>query len=118
VAGVAFTVKKNGFPDAPAKLRTAIGRALASVGGTILADEQRRTPVSTGALQGSETVTPSSDGLAMTFKAGTGLSDAHALYVHQGTRHMGARPFLRLAVEAGASQVGPAIASAAQSELA
>lgn len=107
-----FTIKKNLFPDGPAAMRRAIGAGFARAGATILSDMQRRTPVDTGGLRGSETMTASEKELRLF--AGTD----HALYVHQGTRRMGARPFMRDAVEAGIATIEQDIASAAESELA
>lgn len=107
-----FNVRKNGFPGAPAAMRRAIGTAFASAKGPMLADMQRRTPVDTGGLRASETA--ESDDQKLTLSAGTD----HALYVHQGTRSMGARPFMRESVEAGIPAIEQAIADAADSGLA
>lgn len=107
-----FRVKVNRFPGAPAAMRKAIGIAFASAGKTILQDEQNRTPVDTGELRASETMTSSEEELRFLASA------PHSLYVHEGTRKMGARPFMRQAVEAGVPAIESAIAAAAARELA
>jgi hypothetical protein len=107
----ALDVKKNTFPDAPAAMRRAIGRGFEASRAPLLADMQRRTPVDTGALRASESV--ESDDQRLTLRAGTD----HALYVHQGTRRMTARPFMRDAAEAGMATIVANIAAAAEDEL-
>lgn len=111
--GITVRVKTNRFPGAPAAMRRAIGMALADAGTLLLADMQRRTPVDTGELRGSETATVEGE-TTLRLTAGTD----HAIYVHQGTRHMGARPFMRQAVEAGAPKIQQTIADMAARELA
>ncbi len=92
---ITINVKKNGFPSAPAKLRSGIGRNFKAMEESLLADMRRRTPVDEGDLRDSEDVKGTETTLTLT--AGTD----HALYVHQGTHRMGARPFMVDAVEAG-----------------
>lgn len=105
-------VRSNKFPDAPAAMRRAIGKGFEASRAPLLADMQRRTPVDTGALRSSEAV--ESDDQTLRLTAGT----EHALYVHQGTRRMTARPFMRDAVEQGMPGIVSAIAAAAADELA
>jgi len=104
---IEIQVRVNTFPQAPSLLASAISAALNDAGTLILADMQRRTPVDTGALRGSETASVS--GQTLTLRAGGGSAD-HAGCVHDGTRHMAARPFMRDAIAAA----GPAL----QNELA
>jgi HK97 gp10 family phage protein len=106
-----FAVKSNRFPTASAAMKKALGVAFASSGRTLLADMQRRTPVDKGELRSSEQVTTTDTSLTLT--AGTD----HALYVHQGTRRMGARPFMKDTVDAGMPVVTDAIIKAAASGL-
>ena len=112
---VQFRIKSNRFGSASGMLKSAIGRAFASSGQTIFADMQRRTPVDTGALRASESVTTTDT--SITLRAGSGEAGAYAIYVHQGTHRMSARPFMVDAVNAGASTVAQAIASEAQGEF-
>lgn len=107
-----FRIAKNDFGVAPARMRGALGKAFASAKGPLLADMQRRTPVDTGALRDSEQAT--SDDRSLTLTAGTD----HALYVHQGTSRMAARPFMRDAVEANIPAIVDAIVKAANEGLA
>lgn len=107
-----FTVKKNAFPQAPAVMRRAIGAAFAASRGPLLGDMNRRTPVDTGELRGSETA--ESNETSLTLRA----TAPHAIYVHQGARGLQGRPFMRDAVEAGLPAVEEAIVAAANRELA
>lgn len=107
-----FEVTKNSLPGASTAIRRVIGTAFAAQRGTVLADLNRRTPVDTGELRASETV--EADDRRLTLTAGTD----HAIFVHQGTRSMTARPFMRDAAEAALPGIADAIASAAERELA
>lgn len=109
--GIQFVVKTNKFPQASSLMKKAIGTAFATQSGPVLADMQRRTPVDTGELRGSETVT--SDERSMTLKA----TAAHAGYVHQGTRYMGARPYMTDTIDAQLPAIGQAIVDAATRAL-
>ena len=116
MAGVTITIKSNRFPGAAAALAKAVTSGLETGGRAMLADMQRRTPVDTGGLRGSESMTV--DGNTLTLRAGASLPDARALYVHEGTVRMPARPYMRDAVEQGAQGIVDAIAAAANGELA
>jgi HK97 gp10 family phage protein len=104
--GLTITISKNLFPQAGSLLEAALADAFQREGGAILVDMQTQTPVDTGALRGSESMTVS--GKTITWTASTD----YALYVHEGTRYVGSRPFMRTAVEAGAQRLGEAIATA------
>ena len=116
MAGVTINVKSNRFPGAAAAMAKAVTSGLEQGGRAVLADMQRRTPVDTGGLRGSEAMRV--DGDTLTLTAGTSLPDARALYVHEGTVRMPARPYMRDAVEQGAQGIVDAIADAANRELA
>lgn len=96
-------VLSNGLKGATAKAKKGIAAALAREKAPLLADMQRRTPVDRGELRASETA--ESDANSLTLAAGTD----HAVYVHQGTRRMAARPFAKDAIEAGAPQVAASV---------
>jgi HK97 gp10 family phage protein len=106
-----FEVKSNRFPAMSPAMKRAIGAGFAQAKESLLADMQRRTPVLSGALRDSESA--DSDETSLTLSAGTD----HGIYVHQGTRRMAARPFMRDAVEAGVPAIVDAITSAAGSAL-
>lgn len=110
-----LVVKVNKLPGAPDAMRRAVGRAFADVRPDLLADMQRRTPRDTGALVGSETAV--SDETSLTLTAGGGLPDGRAIFVHQGTRRMPARPYMRDAIEANAGRIADALASATEAGL-
>lgn len=116
MAGVTIRIKSNRFPQASAAMAKAVSIGLETGGRAVLADAQRRTPVDTGGLRGSETMRV--EGKTLTITAGAGLPDARALYVHEGTVRMQARPYMREAVEQGAQGIVDAIADAANRELA
>lgn len=106
-----FKITKNTFPTAPAAMRRAIGAGFDASKGPLLASMQQMTPVDTGELRGSESAT--SDDTSLTLKATAG----HAVFVHQGTRRMGPRPFMRGAIESGLPGVIDNITAAAMREL-
>lgn len=109
---VTVRVIRNDFPKMSAAAKRGIAKGFASAKGPLLADTQRRTPVDTGELRSSETA--ESDDTSLTLTAGTD----HAVYVHQGTRRMAARPFMRDAVEAGMPAIVNALADGIASEMA
>ena len=108
---VTVKVLRNEFGKMPAAARRGVAKGFASAKGPLLADMQRRTPVDTGELRGSETA--ESNDASLTLTAG---SD-HALYVHQGTRRMAARPFMRDAIEAGLPSIVKALQDGITSEM-
>lgn len=108
---VKVTVKSNRLPQMPAAAKRGVAKGFASAKGPLLADTQRRTPVDTGELRGSETAT--SDDTSLTLTA----SSDHAVYVHQGTRRMAARPFMRDAIGAGMPSIVNALADGIASEM-
>lgn len=111
-SGLSFTVKRNRFPQAPAAMARGVERGSAKAGDHILAQAKATVPVDTGALRESHRMEATDEGL--TISAGAD----HALYVHEGTRRMGARPWLREAVERGMPTFERDIAAAADAELA
>ena len=99
-----FVVKSNRLPRAPAAMRRAAGAAFAAAKGPLLAEMKRRTPIDTGELRESETAESTDTSLTLRASAG------HAIYVHQGTRRMQGRPFMRDTAE----QSGPVLTKALQ----
>lgn len=108
---ITFSVRSNSFGAAPAKARAGIAKGFAAAKDVLLEDMKRRTPVDRGELRASETA--ESDERSLTLRAGTD----HAIYVHQGTRRMAPRPFMRDAIEQGASRVAADLAAGIRGEL-
>lgn len=108
---VTVKVLRNDFAKMPAAAKRGVAKGFASAKGPLLADTQRRTPVDTGELRGSETAT--SDDTSLTLTA----SSDHAVYVHQGTRRMRARPFMTDAIEAGMPSIVNALSDGIASEM-
>lgn len=102
----------NDFPKMPAAAKRGIAKGFASAKGPVLADMQRRTPVDTGELRGSETA--ESDDTSLTLTAGTD----HALWVHNGARGRAPRRFMTDAIEAGMPAIVNALADGIASEMA
>jgi HK97 gp10 family phage protein len=111
LSSVEIKVLKNTFPEGAAQLRAAISAAFAAESGPLLSDMQQRTPVDTGELRDSESAEHTDTTLTLRATAG------HAIYVHQGTSRMGARPFMRDAVNAGMPRLTEAIIREATSAL-
>ena len=115
MVSVKVTVKSNRLSQMPAAAKRGVAKGFAQVRPTVLAESQRRTPVDSGGLRASETV--ESDDNSLTLTAGAGLPDARAVFVHQGTRRMAARPYLRDAIEASVPAITNAIESGIRSEM-
>jgi hypothetical protein len=103
---ITVTIVQNDLKGASSKLRSQISGVLQSTGTAMLADMQQRTPVLTGELRDSERMSVSGSTLRL-----DALAD-HAVYVHQGTSRMGARPFMVDAVNAGVPDLTTKIAEA------
>lgn len=112
---IAVKVLRNDFPKMPAAAKRGIAKGFAQVRPTVLAESKRRTPVDSGGLRDSQTA--ESDDSSLTLTAGSGLPDARAFFVHQGTRRMAARPYLREAVEASVPAIVNALADGIASEM-
>lgn len=77
------------------ELNVAIRQTVIGIG----ADSRRNTPVLTGRLRASTYERFSS------LRGEVGTNTAYDLYVHEGTRYMRGRPYLREAVEANEDSV-------------
>lgn len=103
---ITVTIAKNDLKGASSSMRQQFGSILQAAGATMLADMQQRTPVDTGELRDSERMSVSGSTLRL-----EALAD-HAVYVHQGTARMGARPFMTDAVTAGIPDLAAKVAEA------
>lgn len=72
-----------------------VGRDMRRRGNRVLSEAKRRCPVDTGKLRASLRMEELSNG---TITIGTPLN--YAIHVHEGTRYMRGRPFLRDALPA------------------
>lgn len=84
---------KAAFSAAPAKTVKALNEAIQKSIFSIEADSQRNTPVLTGRLRASHST------LFSSLRGEVGPHTNYAIFVHQGTRYMKARPFLFNAVK-------------------
>jgi HK97 gp10 family phage protein len=84
---------KNAFTKAPALMTKELSTAIKKVVLNISAQSMRNTPVKTGRLRGS-TYTKFEP-----LKGEVGTNVKYDKFVHEGTRFMSARPYLRRAVE-------------------
>jgi HK97 gp10 family phage protein len=105
---VQIVVKKNKFGACSAIMSKAVAQAFAQLGETSLKDMQARTPVLTGALRASETMSAGPTELRLT------ADTDHCVYVEFGTRKMAAEPYMRPAVANWGGQVGGLISQYAE----
>jgi HK97 gp10 family phage protein len=90
---VSFSVNlKSGIPQALSVLTPYVDTLERNVAHRVLDISETLVPVDTGELRNSGDIEKRDDGYAVFYSAG------HAQFVHYGTRHMPARPFLTQAV--------------------
>lgn len=106
-----ITIVRNDIPGLSAKIQTAVAAGWNTTGAQLLASAQAAAPVDTGELRDSGSISVSGTTLTIQFSAD------HAVYVHEGTRYMGARPFLRTTLEQAASAIESGMGSAIESGL-
>ncbi len=94
--GVTIRVVSNKLPALPAHLKGAASDEVKKATFDIEAAAKAKVPVRTATLQRSIHSVFSENGLTGT----VGPSVDYGLYVEMGTRHMGARPYMRPAAEA------------------
>lgn len=102
---------RDAFSKAPKKMTDALNTAIKQSIFTVQREAQINTPVRTGRLRASytSTFTP--------LEGDVGPTANYAIYVHDGTRYMRARPFLTNAVKTVESQVEGFFQKAIQSTL-
>lgn len=94
--GVSIRVVSNKLPRLPAELESDVAADVKRAASEIEALGKAKAPVRTGTLRRSiHTVLSEND-----HKAVIGPSVDYGLFVEMGTRHMGARPYMRPAAEA------------------
>lgn len=84
---------KAAFSAAPAKMTRGLNTAIQKTVFAIEGDSMRNTPVLTGRLRASHRT------LFSNLRGEVGPNTNYAIFVHEGTRYMKARPFLLQAVK-------------------
>lgn len=102
---VQIVVKCNHLGACSGAMATGIRDAFNTLGPQLLTTMQGKTPVDTGELKASESMSVGDKQLTLT--AGTD----HAIYPEFGTRYMAAEPYMRPTIEGAAGTVGSAIAA-------
>jgi HK97 gp10 family phage protein len=93
--GITIRVISNKLPALPAELRADVAAEVKTATLGIEAAGKQKAPVRTGTLRRSIHSIFSADGMTGT----VGPSVSYAIFVEMGTRHMGARPYMRPAAE-------------------
>lgn len=97
------------FAKAPTYMHEEYSKALKEVGYLVMTSSMKMTPVRTGFLRSSH-LQRGQGGVAVygsgtSMKAEIGPTADYSVFVHEGTRFMRARPFLREAVNSSKSEV-------------
>lgn len=100
------------FARSPRIMTKNLGNAIKRVALLISSQSKRNTPVATGRLRAS-----TYERFYSTLRAEIGTNTSYDLFVHEGTRYMRARPYLRLAVEGEQSNVDREFKYAVQDTL-
>lgn len=102
---------KRAFGMAPKLMTTTINNTIKKTIYTVSRDSRLNTPVDTGTLRRStyERFSP--------LYGEVGTRTNYDMYVHEGTRYMTARPYLRRAVEKNASNIAKDFTDAVQGVL-
>jgi len=115
---VVITLKVRGFRQLQKNFRKApqvtfreLNKAIKIVGWMITRKSKDVTPVKTGALKGS--IRPSFEPLKTIIEP----HKNYGLYVHEGTKYMKARPFLKWGVENSVTDVENVLSRAVQRVL-
>lgn len=103
---------RRAFSKAPRLMGEAFKGALGSSAKWLQRESQLLTPVKTGTLYSSYKTDISGSGLQM--KAEVGPSANYGIFVHEGTRFMKGRPFLKQGAEASLSEVDAQFTRAVQ----
>lgn len=90
-----IVIVNNRLPQIPAQLHAEAVKLVAQHGYAIEAAGKQKAPVKTGTLRRSIHTVLSGGGLTAT----VGPSVRYGIFVELGTRHMGARPYMRPAAE-------------------
>lgn len=108
---------RRAFSMAPSLMRRNLGSAITRATLLVKRESQIRSPVDTGRLRGSHITRVN---LGYTLQGIEGIVEPtvnYAIYVHEGTRYMRPRPFLRLALESQSSEINRLLTEATQNTL-
>lgn len=103
------------FSKAPRLMKNNFYKALTKSAVLVQSQSMVRSPVRTGRLRSSHTFQVYDTGINM--RAEVGPEVYYALFVHEGTRFMHGRPFLKDAAESSTSQIDGFFTEAAQDAL-
>lgn len=92
---VTVTLNTKGLDALLTHWDDAVEAIVVKVSNDVLAGSQKRAPVKTGYMRNSGHVEPAED----RFSRYIVYSVNYAIFVHEGTRHMIGRPFLRQEIE-------------------
>ena len=96
-SGVVVTVLKNDLPAYRSGVRQQLAMHVMATAEMISTGAKQRAPVDTGVMRAS--ITAQMTG-ATSAVVGTGPQAPYSIHVHEGTRRMSPRPFLRQSAEA------------------
>jgi len=94
---VEIKILKNEIPQISARMQASLAAHVHETAELIATNAKERAPVDTGNLRAS--IVARSGG-SFTSTIGTGPQAPYSEFVHEGTRNMSPRPFLRQAAEA------------------
>ncbi len=103
---------KHAFGQAPRLMGDAFKQALQKSAVQVQRESMIRTPVLTGRLRASHTFDVSGSGLQM--KAEVGPTANYGMFVHEGTRFMKGRPFLKEGADASLVEIDDYFTKATQ----
>lgn len=120
--GFSYTIKGDSIIAAKAKAKAAIRRGMELEESNTIATIRRGTPRDRGWLQESERIEIAETviGITMTVTAGGPVSGGivdYSHYVHDGTRYMAARPYLKEGLERAAPNIEMSIVRELQREF-
>lgn len=106
---------RRAFGMAPSLMRENFHKALTKSAILVQSQSMIRTPVRTGRLRSSHRFDVTGAGIGL--RAEVGPTAHYGIYVHEGTRFMRGRPFLRQGAEASLYQIQDFFKDATQSAL-
>lgn len=106
---------RHAFGQAPNLMRREFKTALTKSAITVQRQSMINAPVDTGRLRGSHLFTVTGNDLSM--RAEVYPTAEYGIFVHEGTRFMKGRPFLRKAAESSVREIDDFFTTATQNAL-
>ena len=106
---------RNAFSKAPRLMEEEFKQALTKSAILIQRESMSNSPVLTGRLRASHKFDIKGSGLKMEAEVGPDVN--YAIFVHEGTRFMPARPFLKEAAESSLQEIDYFFTTAVQNAL-